>query len=118
MNPQAITFNDGEAGVTLGANYRYFKAPTGFTIVAASASPSVDDAGLTVDVNVNGSAVVTGIDASTKATPGMWKSAHFGGSDAPVYVAPGSVLSLTASGAAADTRLHVAIWYLDGAATQ
>lgn len=114
MNERLIclTFEDGEVGVTLGATYRYISIPFGITIVAVSVSPSADDAALTLDINDDGAAAIAGISCAVKATPGEWNSTHVRGSNAPVHVAAGSVLSLDANNAAADTRLLVHIWAL------
>lgn len=109
-----ISHTDGEVGVTLGNNYRYFVTPCDLTVIFVTASASADDAGLTVDINDDGSGVITGVDAATKATPGTWKSVHAGGTNAPVFIAAGSVVALDANNAAADTRVHVEIWALAG----
>lgn len=109
-----MTFSDGEAGVTLGANYRYITTPVDLTIVAVSASPSADDAGLTVDINDDGSAAISAVACATKATPGTWLTPTTGGTNTPVFVAGGSVLSLDANNAAADTAITVQVWALVG----
>lgn len=117
MNERLVcmTFDEGEVGVTLGALYRYFTVPFDLTIVAVCISPSVDDAGLTIDINDDGTGVIEAIAGATKATPGMWKSTHIaGGTNAPVRIAAGSVVSLDANSAAADTRILVQIWALVG----
>ncbi len=112
-----LTFTDGEVGVTLGALYRYFTVPPkGITIVYVTASVSVDDADTTVDINDDGTGVITAIACPTKATPGTWKSTHVGGTNAPVVVAADSVISLDANDAAANTRIMVQIWALTGEA--
>lgn len=109
-----ISSTDGEVGVTLGALYRYFTTPCDLTIIFVTASPSADDADLTIDINDDGSAAISALVCATKATPGAWKSVHMGGANAPVFVAAGSVISLDANSAAADTRIHVQIWALTG----
>ncbi len=110
-----ISFVEGEVGVTLGALFRYFTFDFPFTIVGVTCSPSADDAGLTIDINDDGTGVITAIDAATKAAPGTWKSTHLGGSNAPVAVAAGSVISFDANSAAADTRVGVVMTCLLGA---
>lgn len=109
-----LSFTDGEVGITLGATYRYFTVPYDLTVVYVTASPSADDTGLTVDINDDGSEAIAAVDAATKATPGRWRSVHVGGTNAPVRIAAGSVCSLDANAAAADTRIHVEIWGLVG----
>jgi hypothetical protein len=113
-NAKIMSFSDGEAGVTLGALYRYTHVMQDITIVAVDASPSVDDPDLTIDINDDGTAAVSAVACATKATPGTWKSTHIGGTNAPVKVAAGSVLSLDANSAAAGTRVLLKIWYESG----
>lgn len=112
---QTISFVEGEVGVTLGDNFRYFTVPFQMTIVAVTVSPSVDDSGLTIDINDDGTGVITAIDCSDLNVPGTWKSTHItGGTETPVSVAAGSVLSFDANNAAANTRVGIVIWYLGG----
>lgn len=117
MNERLIcmSFTDGEVGVTLGANYRYITTPVDLTIVAVSASPNTDDAGLTIDINDDGTAAVSAVDASDQNVPGTWLTPQTGGTNAPVFVAGGSKLSLDANNAAANTVVTVQIWALAGA---
>ena len=114
MNERLVVldFMDGEVGVTLGALYRYITVPCALTIVAVSASPSADDAGLTIDINDDGSAAIAALACATAAVPGNWTSTHMGGTETPVAVAADSVLSLDANAAASGTRIHVQIWAL------
>ena len=116
MNNRLVVINidDGEVGVTLAATYHYFYAPCDMTIVYVCASPSADDAGLTVDINDDGTAAIAALACATAATPGTWKSKHMGGAQDPVTIAAGSLVSLDANNAAADTRLAVQIWALTG----
>lgn len=111
-----ISLTDGEVGVTLSTNYRYFYAPpAGMTIVYVTVSPNTDDSGLTIDINDDGSGVIDGVDCSDTDVPGTWISTHFGGTNAPVQVAGNSKMSLDANSAAANTVAHVQIWALVGA---
>jgi len=109
-----ISLEAGEVGVTLGENYKYFTALVPLTVVGVVCSASADDAGLTVDVNDDGTGVISGIACATAATPGTWKSTHIGGTETPVYIAKNSVISLDAKNAAADTRLRVGLLCLVG----
>src|SRR3972149_4902907 len=84
-----IAFVEGEVGVTLGDNFRYITTDVPLTIVGVSCSPSVDDTGLTVDINDDGSAAIAAIACATKATPGTWKSTHLGGAQTPGSIAAG-----------------------------
>lgn len=118
MNERLVVFDlvDGEAGVTLGANYRYFTVPCDVTVVYVTASPSANDTGLNVDINDDGSGAITAIVCAVKDTPGTWISTHFGGAQTPVRIAADSKVSLDANAAAADTVIHVQIWALSGEA--
>jgi hypothetical protein len=112
---QTISFVEGETGVTLGDNFRYFTVPFQMTIVAVTCSPSVDDSGATIDINDDGTGVITAIDCSDQNVPGTWKSTHItGGTETPVSVAAGSVLSFDLNNGAANTRVGIVIWYLGG----
>jgi len=111
-----LSFDDGEVGVTLSTNYRYFTLPCDFTVIYIEASPSANDSGLTVDLNDDGTGVIDATACATAATPGTWKSIHMGGANAPVRIAAGSVCSLDANSAASGTRLSVQIWGLTGEA--
>ncbi len=116
MNERLVVldFVEGETGVTLGATFRYFTTPVDLTIVAVCCSPSADDTGLTIDINDDGVEAIGAVTADTKATPGMWKSTHVGGANAPVRIGAGSIVSFDANAAAADTRVFIQIWALTG----
>lgn len=109
-----LNFHRGQVGITLGANYQYFYAPFDMTVVYMEAGASADDAGLTVDLNDDGSAAIAALACATAATPGRWQSTHVGGSQTPVFIAAGSLCSLDANSAAADTDIAVTIWALVG----
>ena len=109
-----IALEAGEVGVTLGDAYKYYTALVPLTIVGVVCSASANDADLTVDVNDDGTGVISGIACATAATPGTWKSTHIGGTETPVYIAKNSVISLDAKNAAADTRLRVGLLCLVG----
>jgi hypothetical protein len=109
-----ISIDRGETGVTLGDAFHYFTTLIAMTIVGVVATPSADDAGLTLDINDDASAAIAAISCADADVPGTWKSTHFGGSETPVEVAAGSVISLDANNAAANTVLSVQIWALVG----
>ena len=109
-----LSFTDGEEGGTLTDVYRYITVPIALTIVAVSASPSANDADLTVDINDDGSAAISAVTCDDQNVPGSWVSTHFGGTQTPVSVGADSVLSLDANAAASGTRIHVQIWALTG----
>jgi hypothetical protein len=114
MKPVVLNFtmvNPAEGGA-LGALDFYQNVPCDLTIVYVCAAADTDDTGLTVDINDDGSGVITGIDAADKEDPGEWKSTHVGGTNDPVVVAAGSELSFDANNAANATTVHISIWAL------
>jgi hypothetical protein len=117
MTPVVLSFTDGEVGVTLGALYRYIYTPIDLTIIYVTVSPNVNDADMTIDIDDDGTNVITAIDCSDVDVPGRWRSVHVGGTNAPVFVAAGSKLALDANSAAANTVAHVSIWALPGQAS-
>lgn len=109
-----LSFSDGEVGVTLGNLFHYFYAPFDFEIVYVTVAPSADNATLTLDINDDGAAGIAAIDCAVAAVPGTWKSKHVGGTNDPVHVAAGSLMSLDANNANVDVRLLGQIWCLTG----
>jgi alkaline phosphatase len=111
-----LSTSDGEVGVTLGALYRYLAVPINGTIVAVYSAPNVDDAGLDIDLDnvTDSSAIVTAMACAVKATPGSWLTPGYGGTNTPVAVDAGDILSLDANDAAANTTITVNIWMLTG----
>lgn len=116
MNERIVVLdiNDGEAGGSLGDNFRYFTIPCDLDVIFVSASPSVNDADATIDINDDGTEVITAISCAVAATPGTWKSTHMGGTNAPVHLAAGSVISLDANSLDGDTRVFIQIYALVG----
>lgn len=116
MNERQVTldFVEGETDVTLGETFRYFTVPCDMTIIYVCASPSVADAALTLDINDDGTGVITALACGVVAVPGTWKSTHMGGTNTPVQVAAGSVLSFDANAATASTRIAIQIVALVG----
>lgn len=111
-----ITICEGEVGVTLGDNYQYFYAPCDMTVLYVTAAPSVNDADATIDINDDATGVITAVDCSDLDVPGTWKSTAMSGTNAPVVIAAGSLVSLDANDAASGTRIMVQIWFLAGTA--
>ena len=109
-----LCFTAGETGETLGANFLYWYQSVACTIVGMTCAPSVDDTGLTIDINDDGSAAVSAVDCSDQNVPGTWLSTDLGGTNDPVAVAAGSKMSLDANSATANTRVHIVIWILVG----
>ena len=108
----SYTLVDPTEGNAVGALEFYHDCIVGETIVAVSVAPQVDDAGATLDIDDDGTNVITAIDASDKNVPGTWKSTHVGGTNAPVRVAAGSKLSFDVNAGAVATAFHVVIWSL------
>ena len=101
----------------IGALQFYFDCIVDMTIVAVSCAPEVADPGATIDIDDDGTNVITAIPAATVAVPGTWKSTHVGGTEAPVHIAAGSLVSFDANSAAAATAFHVVMWVLFGEAS-
>ena len=116
MNERLVVWNitavDPTEGNAVGALFAYYKLPVNAVIVYASFSPDTDDAGLTVDINDDGSGVIEAIACAVAATPGEWKSTHLGGAETPVKVAADSVISLDVNAAAVAVAVYGQLWFL------
>lgn len=102
------------SAAALGDAYAAITTLVDMTIVGVSAAPSADDTGLTLDINSSGGDDITGLACAVKATPGTWKSTHFGGTNTPVFVPAGSVLTFDANNAANATVIVGNILALTG----
>ena len=102
------------AAAALGANYAYFYAPCDLTVIFVTAAPNTDDAGLTLDINDDGSAAIAAISCADADVPGTWKAKHMGGTNDAVTIAAGSKVSLDANNAANATSIIGSIWALTG----
>lgn len=111
-----LPVKEGEVGVTLGDLFAYKKIFLNGTIVGIEVAISIDDADLTVDVDnvTDSSAVATAIVAATKASPGSWLTPGYGGTNTPIKIDAGDILSFDANSAAANTTIAVNIWFLTG----
>ena len=105
-NPTEIT--------ALGDNALYFMVPFGATLVYVSVAPHDDDALASLDINDDGVAIVSAVDATDKDVPGEWISTHFGGSETPVEIAAGSVCDFDFNDAAAANRFDIVMLMLQG----
>ena len=112
----AYTFNlaDPVEGNALGALETYFRIPFGATLVYASGAPAADDAGGTMDINDDGSAIVTALACAVAATPGEWISTHCGGTQTPVEIAAGSLMTIDLNALAIGVSFAVVILLLVG----
>ena len=118
MNENLVNYtfsvgNPAEA-TPLGDNALYFMVPFGATLVYVSAAPWDDDTDLTLDVNDDGSTIITAMICDDKDVPGEWISTHAGGTQTPVAIAAGSVLDLDFNSAAAANRVDVVLTFLQG----
>lgn len=119
MNEKLVTYNlqifdPDHSGGSVGASAWLGMVPFGATLVYASVSPHEDDASATIDIQDDGTDIVTAIDASDHDVPGEWISTHCGGSETPVAIAAGSELEIDANNVAATTRLDVTLVFLHG----
>ncbi|MCP5018909.1 MAG: hypothetical protein GY938_27075 [Ketobacter sp.] len=107
---------DPTEGNAIGTLEGYIQLPFAYDIVAISVSPQVDDAGATIDVDDDGTNVITAIDASDQNVPGTWASPGFGGTNAPVHVAKNSKVSFDVNSGAVATAFNVDMVVLVGSA--
>lgn len=116
MNERMICLDmiAGETTVTLGNGSAALTVPVGMTIVAVVVNPSVNDSGLTIDIQDDTADIITAIACATFGTPGTWISTALGGTQTPVYVAADSILEMDVNNAAANTRVHAKIYALTG----
>lgn len=108
---------DPDETAAVGDAFLIRTLPVDITIVAVSVAPAEDDAGATLDINDDGTGVITAIACATAATPGTWLTPGYGGTNTPVHVAAGSKLSLDINNGAAANNFLVDIWVLTGEAS-
>lgn len=114
---KSVTLVDPNDAQALAALQHYFYAPCDMTIVYLSGAPEKDDAGLTIDVNDDGSATgILAVACAVAAVPGTWKAIGYGGTNAPVKIAAGSLVTIDVNDAAVATSFILDIWYLTGEA--
>ncbi len=118
MNEKTInyTFSVGNPteGTPLGDNALYFMVPFGATLVYVSAAPWEDDTDATLDVNDDGTTIITALTCDDKDVPGEWISTHSGGTQTPVAIGAGSVLDFDFNSAAAANRFDIVLTFLHG----
>jgi hypothetical protein len=118
MNERLIAYTgnlaDPVEGNALGALESYFTLPFGATLVYASGAPAADDAGGTLDLNDDGAAIVTAMSCAVAATPGEWISTHCGGTETPVAIAAGSVMSIDLNALAVGVSFSYVFLFLVG----
>ncbi len=83
-----------------------FEAPCGMTIVGVSLCAEAftgSPTGFNVDIQDDGSDIITAVAANSAGTSGTWKTPTFGGSETPVYVAAGSAVEIDVNFAGGST---------------
>lgn len=88
--------------------------PFGATLIYVAVSPYEDDASATIDVQDDGTDIVTAVDASDHDVPGEWASVHAGGTETPVAIAAGSEIEIDVNSGAAANRFDVTLLFLVG----
>lgn len=106
------------ASAALGADYATFIAPMDLVLVYVCAAPSADDTGATLDIEDDGTAIVDDLSVADADVPGEWQSTHVGGTNAPVRIAAGSKISLTAANTDNGTQIIGQMWCLTSEAWQ
>ena len=115
-NLQVFCF-DAQAQVT-AASVHCFYAIKGFTIIGVSLEAEAftgTPTGFNIDVQDDGSDVITAVTASTALTPGTWLSTAVGGAQTPVKVAAGSEVEIDVNltaGSAPTADYHLQLWVL------
>lgn len=97
MSAQLIPFTFSAQAQAAANGVHAVKAPVGLTLVGVSVYPEAftgSPTGFNIDIQDDTTDVITAVAANSAGTPGEWKSTHFGGSNAPVAVAAGSVLEI------------------------
>jgi hypothetical protein len=112
----AYTFNlaDPVEGNALEALEAYFYLPFGATLVYACGAPDTNDAGGELDLHDDGAEIIGALACAVAATPGEWISTHCGGSETPVEIAAGSLMSMDFNALAAAVTFTVVLLFLVG----
>ena len=95
--PDTITIAFSSQAQGAANNVHGYQALSGLTLVGVSVYVEAftgAPAGFSVDVNVAGATAIAAVAANTAGQAGAWKSAHFGGSAAPVGVAAGQLVTI------------------------
>lgn len=108
------TLTDPDESAGLSTNEAYFYTPVDLTIVSISVAPEEDDADATLDINDDGTGVITAISCADADVPGTWKARGYGGLNAPVVITAGSKVDFDLNDAAVANVFNVDIWALAG----
>ena len=107
-------YGKGNGTTAIGDDFQYTTTPCALTVLYVTAAPDADATSCTVDINDDGSGVITSIDCSDADTPGTWKSKPMGGTNDPVTIAAGSKISVDANSAGVSTGITVHIYAVPG----
>jgi hypothetical protein len=120
MNERLLAYNlniaDPTEASAVSASAAMVMVPFDAVLVYASVSPFADNATGTIDIQDDGTDIVTAIDASDHDVPGEWISTHCGGTNTPVHIAAGSEVEIDVNNAAAANRFDVTLLFLTGEA--
>lgn len=113
---QTLSFSvtDPDESAAVGTAALRFELPFNFTIVGVSVCPLEDDTGATMDIQDDGTDVITAISCADKDAVTPWLSTHVGGTNTPVHVAADSEVTFDFNSAAVANIFHVAISFLAG----
>lgn len=100
--------------VALGDGGLAWTTPINMTIVSVSCRPTANDASATIDIQDDGTDVITAIACSSATVPGTWLSTHVGGTNAAVTIAADSVINVDFNSHAVGVGNDVVIGYLPG----
>lgn len=119
MNERLVAYTinlaDPVEANALGVLETYFMLPYGATLVYASGTPSADDAGGNMDLMDDGAACgPTALACAVAAVPGEWISTHCGGTETPVEIAAGSVMSIDCNSLAVGVTFAIVLLFLTG----
>lgn len=118
MNERLIAYNlnitDPVEASVVGDSAALVMVPFGATLIYVSVSAHDDDPGASIDVQDDGTDIVTGVDATDQDVPGEWASIHAGGTNAPIVIAAGSEIEIDVNAAAAANRFDVLLLFLTG----
>jgi hypothetical protein len=115
LNVTSFTLVDPTEGNTISTLEYYFDCMVDMTIVGVSVAPENDAASATLDIDDDGTNVITAVDASDQNVPGTWKSTGLGGgTNTPVHIAAGSKVSFDINSGGAGDAFHVVLYWLVG----
>jgi hypothetical protein len=98
-----------------------FEALEAMTIVGVSLCAEAftgSPTGFDIDIQDDGSDVISTVAAATAGTPGTWKTPHMGGTQTPVTIAAGSSVEVDVNltdGSTPTADFTLLIYYLAGA---